>query len=203
VGAVNRYRLLAATAALLVAALGVLVPAAPAAAHTELKSTVPAAKSTATKPVTEVKLIFTGLIKKPGTTVTVTGADKTSYSAGDAEVLDRTITQPVDALPVGAVTVAWRTVASDGHPMQGSFTFTNRAAPPTPSAEPSPSPSPVAEATTAAPPTAQSSAPAVGLAGDEEDSSGSGIVWWIVGAAVLLLAATGGLLWRRRRPNPT
>ncbi|MFD0745902.1 copper resistance protein CopC [Phytohabitans flavus] len=128
----NRYRLLSAATAALAAALVVVLPAAPASAHTELKSTVPAAKSTTTKPVAEVTLTFTGLIKKPGTTIVVTGPDKTSYSAGAAEVVDKTITQKVDALPVGAITVAWRTFAADGHPMEGSFTFTNQVAPPTP-----------------------------------------------------------------------
>jgi methionine-rich copper-binding protein CopC len=192
VGAVNRYRLPAAITALLAAALWVVVPAAPAAAHTELKSTAPAAKSTVSKPVTEVTLTFTGLVKKPGTTVAVSGPDQTSYSAGDAEVLDRTITQKVDPLAVGLITVAWRTVAADGHPMQGSFTFTNRAAPPTPSAEPSPS----AEATVAAPPPVTT--PAAASPVSDEDASSS-TVWWLAGAAVLLIAGTGGLLWRRRK----
>ncbi len=191
-GAVNRYRLPAAITALLAAALWVVVPAAPAAAHTELKSTAPAAKSTVSKPVTEVTLTFTGLVKKPGTTVAVSGPDQTSYSAGDAEVLDRTITQKVDPLAVGLITVAWRTVAADGHPMQGSFTFTNRAAPPTPSAVPSPS----AEATVAATPTVTT--PAAASPVSDEDASSS-TVWWIAGAAVLLIAGTGGLLWRRRK----
>ncbi|WP_345071718.1 copper resistance CopC family protein [Phytohabitans flavus] len=194
----NRYRLLSAATAALAAALVVVLPAAPASAHTELKSTVPAAKSTTTKPVAEVTLTFTGLIKKPGTTIVVTGPDKTSYSAGAAEVVDKTITQKVDALPVGAITVAWRTFAADGHPMEGSFTFTNQVAPPTPSAEPSPSLDPTtAPATSAAAP---SSTP-VGQASDS--SSSSGVVWVIVAVAVLALAALGGLLWRRRRQSGT
>jgi methionine-rich copper-binding protein CopC len=189
VGAVNGYRLLAATAAVLAAGLGIVVPATPAAAHTELKSTVPAAKSTTTKPVTQVTLTFTGLVRKPGTTVAVTGPDQTSYSTGDAGVLDKTITQEVGPLPVGAITVTWRTAAADGHAMQGSFTFTNRAAPPSPSAEPTLAATP--------PATAAPSPTPVGQASDDDDSS-SAMVWWIAGAAVLLLAATGGLLWRRR-----
>jgi copper resistance protein C len=196
VGAVNRLRLLSAATAVLVAALVVVAPAAPASAHTELKSTVPAARSTTSKPVTEVTLTFTGLVKKPGTTVAVTGPDKTSYSAGAAEVLDKTITQKVDALPLGAITVAWRTAAADGHSMQGSFTFTNRAAALTPSAEPSPSPSvepSSAPATSAAAP----SATPVGQTSDE--GSSSALVWVVVAVVVLALVALGGLLLRRRR----
>ncbi|MFC0528646.1 copper resistance CopC family protein [Phytohabitans kaempferiae] len=193
----NRYRPILATAAALAAVLAVLLPAAPAAAHTELKSTTPAAKSIATEAVTEVTLTFSGLIKKPGTTVAVTGPDQTSYSAGDAEVLDRTITQPVSALPVGAITVAWRTAAADGHPMEGTFTFTNRAAPPTPSAEPSPTPSaePTAVATPAA--TEQAEVSTAGQASD--DGSGGAVVWIVVAVVAVAVALLGGLLWRRRR----
>lgn len=195
VGSVNRYALLTAA---LAATLATVVPAAPALAHTELKSTTPAAKSTATEPVTEVTLTFSGLIRKPGTTVTVTGPDKASYSAGDAQVLDRTITQKVDPLPVGAVTVEWRTTAADGHALRGSFTFTNEVAPPTPTAEPSPTAAP---ATEARPPAAVSAAPA-GQAGDEESGS-SGVAWAVAAVAVLAVAALGGLLWRRRRQSGT
>jgi methionine-rich copper-binding protein CopC len=191
---VKRYRLLAAVTATLVAALAVLVPAAPAAAHTELKSSMPAANSTTTEPVTEVKLTFTGVVRRPGTTVVVTGADQISYSVGAAEVLDRTITQKVGALPVGAITVVWRTVALDGHPVQGTFTFTNRAAPPTPSTGSSPTAGPPAAAT----PQPSTSISPVQLSRASDEASWS-VLWWVTGGAVaLVLALLGGLLWRRR-----
>lgn len=200
-GAVTRNRLLpAAAAAALTATLAVLVPAAPAQAHTELSRTSPAAKSTVTKSVTTVTLTFSGLIKEPGTTVVVTGPDKVSYSDAAAEVLDKTITQKVKPLPVGAITVAWRTVAADGHPLQGSFTFTNRAAPPAPTAEPTPTVEPTPAATTAAPTTAAGQTPAPVSAASDDDSST--MIWWLAAAVlVLVLALLGGLLWRRRRPT--
>ncbi|MCW6009399.1 copper resistance protein CopC [Micromonospora sp. CPCC 205371] len=191
----TRNRPLVAAAAVLAGAFAVLLPAGPAQAHTELSSTSPAAKSTATKPLTQVTLTFSGLIKKAGTTVAVTGPDKVSYSAGAAGVLDKTITQPVNPLPVGAITVAWRTTASDGHVLQGSFTFTNQAAPPTPTTAPTPTqaPTPTAAATTAVP---QTPVPAAS-SGDSSSSTG----WWVLGGAVILvLALAGGLLWRRRQP---
>jgi copper resistance protein C len=196
-GRVNRYRPLSAVLAVLVAALAVALPAGPAQAHTELSRTTPAAKSTVTKPVTAVTLTFSGLVKKPGTTVAVTGPDKASYSDSAAEVLDKTITQKVKPLPVGTITVAWRTVASDGHPLQGSFTFTNRAAPPTPSAEPTPTADAV---TTSAPATPAGQTPTPASAASDDDSSTT--IWWLAGAAlILVLALLGGLLWRRRRPQ--
>lgn len=196
-GAVTRDRLLTTSVAVLTTALAVLLPAGPAQAHTELSRTSPAAKSTATKSVTEVTLTFSGLIKKPGTTVVVTGPDRVSYSAGAAGVLDRTITQNVNPLPVGAITVAWRTTASDGHELHGSFTFTNQVAPPSPTAEPTPT---AASTPTAAASSAVARAPVP--AGNSGDGSSSSTGWWVLaGAAVVVLALLGGLLWRRRRPR--
>jgi methionine-rich copper-binding protein CopC len=195
--------------ALAVTAMTVAAPAAPAMAHTVLSRTAPAAKSTVTRPVTSVTLTFTGLIKKPGTAVAVTGPDRASYSDGDPQVLDRTVTQKVRPLPVGAITVAWRTVAGDGHPLQGSFAFTNRAAPP--AASPPAATAPTATAPTATPPAASPpavTAPAVAPAGQSAepaaraggDGSTSALVWAGIAVAGLVLALLGGLLWWRRRP---
>ncbi|MBE1489439.1 copper resistance CopC family protein [Plantactinospora soyae] len=192
----TRNRLFSAAAALLAGTLVAVSPASPARAHTELSRTSPAARSTVAKPVSAVTLTFSGLIKKSGTTVVVTGPDKVSYSDAAAQVLDKTITQRVKPLPVGAVTVAWSTVSADGHPIRGTFTFTNKAAPPTPTAEPTPTaaPTPTPAATT---PPAQS--PAAGA--DSGDDGTSPALWWIlIAAAVLGLALLAGLLLRRRRP---
>ena len=179
-----------------------MLPATPALAHTELSATSPAAKSTVRKPVTTVTLTFSGLIKTAGAEVMVTGPDGASYSDGNARQVDRKITQQVKPLPVGAVKVAWRTVSSDGHPMKGSFTFTNRAAPP--AASPTPSAGPDSAPTTGAPATsvaAASSGPAVApAAGSRDDeNSGSAVGWVIAIAAVIVLAVFGGGLWWRRR----
>ncbi|MEJ3742898.1 copper resistance CopC family protein [Actinomycetes bacterium KLBMP 9797] len=188
-----RKRLLPTAA--LIGVFAVLVPAAPAQAHTELSRTSPAAKSTATKPVSAVTLTFSGLIKKPGTTVVVTGPDQISYSDADAQVLDKTITQKVKPLPVGAITVAWRTAAADGHPLQGSFTFTNNIAPPAPTTA-----APVLSAPAPTPPATTAAAPAPAASASDDDGSSSAVWWLVAAAAALLLVLVGGLLWRRRRP---
>ncbi|MFY1692877.1 copper resistance CopC family protein [Plantactinospora sp. WMMB782] len=192
----TRNRLLASAAALLVGALVVVSPAGPAHAHTELSRTSPAAKSTVSKAVTAVTLTFSGLIKRPGTSVAVTGPDKVSYSDADAQVLDKTITQKVKALPVGTITVTWRTVSADGHTIKGTFTFTNRfaaTAEPTPTTDPTPT-------AAAATPSAQSPAPAAATS----DSGTPSALWWLVGVVgLLVLALLGGLLLRRRRSSPT
>ncbi|MDG4787773.1 copper resistance protein CopC [Micromonospora sp. WMMD1102] len=195
----NRNRLLCAAAALLVGALVVVLPAGPASAHTELSRTSPAAKSTVSKSLTAVTLTFSGLIKKPGTTVVVTGPDKVSYSDADAQVLDKTITQKVRPLPVGAITVAWRTVSADGHTIKGTFTFTNRFAPPTPTAEPTPT---VGVTPTADPTTPPAASPAA-AAGTGDDGSSPALWWAVILGAVLAVAVGAALLLRRRRPTDT
>ncbi|AVT40612.1 copper resistance CopC family protein [Plantactinospora sp. BB1] len=188
-------RLLAIAAALLASMLVVVSPASPAHAHTELSRTSPAARSTVSKAVTAVTLTFSGLIKKPGTTVVVTGPDKVSYSDADAQVLDKTITQKVKPLPVGAITVVWRTVSADGHTIKGSFTFTNRVAPPTPTAAPTPTAEPTP---TVAPTTPPAASPAAVTNTDGGGSSPA--LWWaVILGAVLAVAVLGGLLLRRRR----
>lgn len=179
--------------------LVIVPPASPASAHTELSRTSPAARSTVGKAVAAVTLTFSGLIKKSGTSVVVTGPDNVSYSDAEAQVLDKTITQKVKPLPVGAITVAWRTVSTDGHTIKGTFTFKNRFAAPTPTAEPTPAaePTPTADPTT---PSAASPA----AAGDTDDDGGSPTLWWaVILGAVLAVAVLVGLLLRRRRPTDT
>ncbi|MFY1671383.1 copper resistance protein CopC [Plantactinospora sp. WMMB334] len=195
----TRNRLLPTATALLVGALVVVSPAGPAHAHTELSRTSPAARSTVSKPLTAVTLTFSGLVRRPGTTVEVTGPDEVSYSDADAQVLDRTVTQKVKPLPVGTITVAWRTVSADGHTIKGSFTFTNKAAPPTPTADPTPTaaPTPTVEPST---PPAVSPAAATGTG----DGGTSPALWWAVIVGLVLVVALGaGLLLRRRRSTST
>ncbi|MFD0971179.1 copper resistance CopC family protein [Plantactinospora endophytica] len=196
----TRNRLLSTAAALLVGALVVVSPASPAHAHTELSRSSPAASSTVSKAVTAVTLTFSGLIREPGTSVAVTGPDSVSYSDADAQVLDKTITQKVKPLPVGAITVVWRTVSTDGHTIKGTFTFTNRFAPPTPTAEPTPTPVPTptaASTPTADPATPPAQSPAAGA--DDDDGPAPAVWWAVIVGAVLVLALLGGLLLRRRR----
>jgi methionine-rich copper-binding protein CopC len=198
-GAVTRHRPAFVVAAVLLASLTVALPAAPAAAHTELTRAAPAAGSTATRPVATVTLTFSGLVKKAGSTVRVTGPDNVSYSDGAPSAVNRSVTQKVTPLPVGTINVTWRVLAADGHPIQGRFTFTNRAAPPAPTT-----------AVTTAPPTTP--APAEGSTGtaapvpasrEAGDDGSSPAAWWaMAAAATLALALAGGLFWRRRRSAP-
>jgi len=184
----------AVLAALLVGLAVVVAPATPAAAHTKLSKAVPAAKSTVTKPVTALSLTFSGLIKQAGSEVTVRGADGAEYQEAQPRAVDKTITQRVRALPVGAVTVAWRTVSGDGHAISGSYTFTNKVAPPVPTAAPTTEPTPAAEPTSVPTPDV---VPVAAIPGG--GTSSNTVAWAAGGGAVVVAGLVVLLLLRRRR----
>ncbi|GAA1554895.1 copper resistance protein CopC [Actinomadura kijaniata] len=180
----RRRRLAALTAG---AALALALPAAPASAHTALRSSTPAAKSTVEAPK-EIVLTYTQAISLPK--VILTGEGGTQYGAGAAEAADNKVTLPVKpGLPNGRYTVGWRVVSLDGHPVSGSFTFTVKgaaAASPAASGSSAPAPSPA-------------STPAA--VAEEKESSGSGGWLWIGLGAVLVAAVAGGVAWARRSPR--
>jgi methionine-rich copper-binding protein CopC len=172
--------------------LAIAVPATPAWAHAKLQSTNPAANTNVTATIAAVTLTFNEPVRQQDTTVTVTGPDGVSYSDGAARRVDNTVTQAIKPLPVGAITVAWKTVSPDGDAISGTFAFTNAAPPPT-SAAPPPTESPAATATATTSANAQPAA---------NDGGSSTIVWTLIGAALVMLLA-GGVLWLRRRPSST
>ncbi|WP_238006362.1 copper resistance protein CopC [Dactylosporangium sp. AC04546] len=184
----------ATLAAAAAAALVLLVPAQPAWAHAKLLKSDPADGATVTAPVAAVTFTFNEMVKQQFSTVVVTGVDGASYSDGAPKSVDKTLTQPVKALPAGVVRVAWRTVSVDGHPIEGQFTFTNAAAAPTTAAPSSPP-----QATTE-PASAPSSAAATVAADPASDDGGAGgLLWAVVGAVVVVLVLAGGVVWWRRR----
>jgi hypothetical protein len=180
--------------ALAVAAAVLCLPATPAWAHATLLSTSPGDGALVTGPVTEVTLKFNEMVRQRSTTVTVTGADGTSYSNGAARVVDHDVIQAVKPLPAGVYRVAWHTVSADGDPEGNQFSFkiAEPPAPTTAAAEPSTT---TAHADpTSAPP------PATGAAGK---SSGLGWLWVPVAAVLLAALVAAGLLYRRRRSAPS
>jgi methionine-rich copper-binding protein CopC len=176
--------------ALFAIVLAVAVPASPAWAHAKLQSTNPAAHASVTTAVTTVTLVFNEPVRQPNTTVTVTGPDGVSYSDGAARRVDNTVTQAVKTLPVGAITVVWKTVSPDGDPISGTFGFTNAAPPPT-SAAASPTEAPASKG----PPTTT----AVNAQPTPSGGGTGSAVWWLAGAALVLLLIAGGVIWLRRR----
>ncbi|MUN35783.1 copper resistance CopC family protein [Actinomadura litoris] len=158
----------AAAAAGLVTALG----AAPASAHTTLRSATPAPNSTGAAP-SKIVLTYADPVMVPQ--IVLTDGAGTRHAAGKAEAVDNTVTVPVtESLPGGRYTVGWRVVASDGHPVTGTFRFTVQGA--------------------------GGGVSAAGVATPEpEDGSGGSFGWLWIGLGALLVAlAGGGVVWARR-----
>ncbi|MFC4585023.1 copper resistance CopC family protein [Sphaerisporangium corydalis] len=173
---------LAAMLALVAAAVLGTAVAAPAMAHTVLKSSDPK-KGDTVKTLDSVKLTFNEAVRFPVVLVRDAGGKK--YHQGKPSTDGAVVTQKVaGALPSGKYTIAWRVVSDDGHPIEGEIPFTVKAPEPaSPSPEavpPSAAPSPSTGASSPPPftPTPVGASP---VARAEDQKSGGIPVWvWIV-----------------------
>ena len=187
----------AVIAAVLLTVFAVLTTASPVQAHDELLGSDPAANATVDALPAELTLTFSGVIASEtgASEVQVTDAAGTSLADGEPTAQDNVLSQPLTGEASGAVTVLWKVVSSDGHPISGEFSFTVEGAPaPTPT-ETTPAPEPTE--TTATPVPTETTAPA----GDEDSSFGDVWPWVVFGilAAALLGAVVYVLLARARR----
>ena len=117
-------RTLVATAAL---AAGSLLGMNPAAAHDELVSTNPTDGATLTEAPTSLELTYSGDIMDVdgANQVRVTNAAGESVTDGAPDIDGKVVTQDLaTAAADDTYTVTWRVVSSDGHPIQGTFTYT-------------------------------------------------------------------------------
>ncbi|WP_203997807.1 copper resistance CopC family protein [Virgisporangium aurantiacum] len=181
------------TAAVLGLLAVVLLPAAPASAHAKLTGSNPQAGQMVTADLPVVTLSFSGPVKAELSTIVIAGPDGVNMTNGPATVADVTLTQPVKALPPGQIKVTWRTVSADGHPIEGTFDFTNA----NPAAS-RPSPSASETSAAAAPATTRPADVATSSSASSSDEGVSPFVWLLV-AALVLAAASGGAVWYRRR----
>lgn len=150
-----------------------LLSSAPAYAHARLIDSNPAdGASVATAP-DRVSLTFNERMQQEFTTITVIGPDGGQWQTGEIVVDGPTITAMVRPLgPAGQYQIGYRVVSDDGHPVQGSVSFTLTA------------PGPGAEASTSA----STPAPATPESPQARPDSGGGTpVWpWVAGAVVLV-----------------
>jgi copper resistance protein C len=122
----------------LAAAALLMIPAAAAQAHDVLEATDPANGSTVRTVPAKIGLTFDHTPIAIGTIVRVQDATGTDQADGPVAIVDNHVTQAVKTdAPNGKYTVIWRVVSSDGHPIEGTFTFTAGAANPTATATPS------------------------------------------------------------------
>lgn len=115
---------LIATTLLTIAALA--VSTLPATAHDTLIDSLPAQDATITAPVRSIVLTFNAQTLPTGSRVVVKASDDSIVADGSGNIDQHKVILPLEpALEVnGTYTVAWRVVSSDGHPIQGGYTFT-------------------------------------------------------------------------------
>jgi copper resistance protein C len=120
----TRLLVAAATAAALSAAVLAGTGAGPADAHTSVKSSRPAAGTTAKTNITVVAVIFNGDVRSAKVTVKGPGGTVVSKStARDPRDDHRFQTALKRGLKPGAYTAAWGITAADGHRQSGSWSF--------------------------------------------------------------------------------
>lgn len=179
--------------ALLLGLAATVMPAAPASAHTYLESSDPAPDARLTAAPDRVSLIFAEGIQAQFTKVTLAvGAGAPATLATD--ITDQNVVVPVPAgiadRQLQGSTEPWkityRTVAADGHPVEGTLTFSVTASAPAPGgsqaatgpAEPGPSP-------------AQAGAPAQQVLPDAAEP----FPWPAVGLLSAVTLAAAGVFW--------
>lgn len=184
---------LAAILLTLVATLGAaVVVASPASAHDELLSSDPAADATVDALPAQITLTFSGLISTEAgaNQIAVTDASGASLVDGAPVVSDTVVTQKLTGEASGALTVLWKVVSSDGHPISGEYSFTVTGAS-TPTPTPTTSATPSASPTEAAQTPTETATPPVA---PEADASSNDVWPWVIGA-VIVLAIAGALIY--------
>ena len=111
---------------LLVALSLALTFATPARAHTNVDKTSPAEGQTVSAGAVTLEVKFTDKILDLANSseIVLKGENGSISGIGCISVTDRGITAEAFVGTAGAYKVSWRTVAEDGHPIEGSFSFT-------------------------------------------------------------------------------
>jgi len=101
-----------------------LATASAAFAHDELVSSNPRNNERFSSAPSSVSLRFSAPLLKIGHEIRVVDAASTNWVQGEAVLARETLTQPLSPdLPPGEYQVRWRVVSSDGHPINGSYSF--------------------------------------------------------------------------------
>ncbi|MBM3714294.1 MAG: hypothetical protein FJW64_00930 [Actinobacteria bacterium] len=188
----------------------VLSSSPPARAHDALVQSSPTADSVVTSTPAEVSMTYSGEVFDASSAIAVEVIDSSGANVARTPpvVTDTTVTQAVEpVLSPGIVTVRWRVVSSDGHPISGEYAFTVDApVAPTSSAEPDPSPATGAPSAPGQSPavssTPEQSATSGAMAEVEEPHSGIGLPLVATGTAVVILGVAALVLFsfgRRQR----
>jgi methionine-rich copper-binding protein CopC len=99
--------------------------------HLALSRAEPRVNDTVSVSPKVIKLWFTESVQSSGTSVRLTGPENHAITIGEVTVAaaakSPAIVAVTEKLKPGTYTVAWKAMASDGHPNAGKFTFTLRA----------------------------------------------------------------------------
>ena len=175
---------------------------APAAAHDEVLSTSPEQGAVLESAPEQIELSYSGEIMDIGHQVLVTGPDGQPVTEGPLERDGSQVLQPLAEAgsEEGTYQVVWRVVSSDGHPIEGTYTYEVGDGADTTTAPSLSSTPPVAPAGEGAD-SSDSSAQAQDAAAQENSG---GLTGWAVAATVVVALAVIGLLAvmsRRRRKS--
>jgi methionine-rich copper-binding protein CopC len=167
-----------------------LLVAGPASAHDQLLSSDPKDGATLDEHPASISLTFSAAPLDTGIEVALVGPDGVTAQGQDIQVDDKVVTaQLADDLPAGRYDVAWHVVSSDGHPIDGEFSYVvEAAAEPTasPSGEATEEPEPAEDTTPAA--EAEPTAPSeLAGAGNGAGTSGLAVTGGIVAAVLVVL----------------
>ncbi|MDQ1083606.1 MULTISPECIES: copper resistance CopC family protein [Microbacterium] len=198
----RRRTLPAVVATAILAAAALLVPALPAAAHDELIGSDPSSGAVLETLPAQITLSYSAdvLPDAGATVIEVTDAAGTSLTDGDPEVSGAQVTQALAGPASGAVTVRWRVVSSDGHPIDGEFAFSVPESSPTPTPSATTTASPVATASEAPSPAATTTEVTVPL---ESDAPASPLPWILLAVALVIVAGVLVYVFASRGPRNT
>ncbi|KGM13134.1 copper resistance CopC family protein [Cellulomonas bogoriensis] len=184
----------AGTVALLLTGAAV---AAPASAHDVLLDSEPGDGEVLEEVPEEVVLTFSADQLDLGAVIQVLDADETAWEDGDTVVDGDQVRVAVDPdIPSGDYTVQWRSVASDGHPITGTFAFGLDV--------PEPEETPAVEETVEEAPPAPEPTPTAEPSPEPEvvEEEGGGVLVPVLIGALVLAGVAGAFWWRRRSREP-
>ena len=180
-----------------VAALGVGWPA-PVHAHNTFESSSPAEGDVLAQPPTQISLVFTKSVPLDSASVQITdstGVRQDALSLAHGPLGDRELIAQLPATVAGEVSVRWRLVGADGHPITERITFTVTAAVESTTVEPA-APTPTTPVSPAA-------------VNDEEPFSTPSVVRWLARylsylalLVVVGVALTDALIWHGAGQRP-
>lgn len=197
--------LVLAMLAVVLAVTGMAALGAPASAHNVLISSDPEDGATLPVPPEQVTLVFNDGVLDVGTAFEVTGPDGKLQLDPPAVQGSNAVQVLPDGLPAGDYSVVWRVTSADGHPIDGTLTFTatSGAGAPTTDATTEATTEPTTPATEAAQPSptpSEDTATPVSSETEADSAETGGVpAWvWVAGVIVLVGAVAAGMVAARR-----